>query len=97
MDSDIIIQDHKLFQYINGALYDTPPEDPYEKMCGVFKEFGAGNSGFDPSHFSILFEEGKANTDKRIDCICYVMKCVLKDRGSLEFFDTLYRQLTKQY
>lgn len=88
-----IIPEDKLYKALEMVLYDKTqsPVNIYSGVCAIFEQYGSNNCDFNSDHFRYLFKQGKRN---KIDCIAYLMKCVLKEEKVKEFFSTIYRQAT---
>ena len=87
------IPEDKLYKMLEMVLFDKTkqPVNIYSGVCALFEQYGGIDSDFDSAHFRYLFKQGK---NKKIDCITYLMKCVLKNDKLLEVFSTIYRQAT---
>lgn len=95
---ETLITEHKLYQTINDVLFKSEKSriEIYSGIAYIFQINGYDDN-FDTDYFRKIYvhtNSDQNNDDKRIDCICYLMKCILKSPKVLEFFDEIYKQAT---
>ena len=95
MDKEFFnIPENKIFNTLNTLLFnDTTKskENIYSGVCCLFEQ-NLYNDGFDSDKFRKLYKKATLERTKenRIDCVTYLMKCVLNNPSVLHTFNVLY-------
>lgn len=94
MDNEITpIPEHKLYNVLNKVLFEDieRSEKNFNGFCSMFEQYKF-EDGFNADTFKSLYQKAKENKShhNRIDCIAYLMKCILSNPKLYETISVLY-------